>query len=48
MLAPPLGAVGEPSLELFQGLEAMRNFVLFDLVHLGKRLALVLEDRIPS
>ncbi len=48
MLASPSGAIGEPFLEFLQGLEAMRDFILFDLFHLGKCLALVLEDRIPA
>lgn len=48
MLASPSGAIGKPLLEFLQGLEAMRDFILFDLFHLGKCLALVLEDRIPA
>lgn len=38
----------EPSLKLGQRAASMRDLVLLCLVHLGKSLAFVLEDGIPS
>jgi hypothetical protein len=38
----------EPSLKLGQRAASMRDLVLLYLVHLGKGLAFVLEDGIPS